>query len=164
MDSDQPRDHSRRELIMQLGGPIFVPAGVWSSLWKISGSGRSNGIPNKVSVSAYDHARNTQLHVKTSLTDQYRQESGLVAILFAEGVPHDVELPYTATVTEHPVSLVLDSERKIDLRRFVLGDNWIAFGLVSGRRLEVRARSVPPEEVMLEEVKDPSLIHESRWT
>lgn len=167
MDSQRNREERRkkgRELVLKFGGPVFVPTGEWSELWRFSSWGSSDGRPSKVGVSAYNHQSRQQVFVDTSLINEYWSPSGLAGRLLAESVPQDVQFPFSVTVHERPISIRLTSGAKVELQMFyITEDNWIAAGVVGSRHIEIRTRLLSAQEIILERIENLQSMPESRW-
>jgi hypothetical protein len=153
-----------RDLVLGMGGPVFVPVGEWEQRWRMSDLHSNDGRAWSVGVSAHDDECIRKISIETSLLNGYWSPSNFVALFLADSVPRNVQFPFTVTLREKRISLRLASGGAIDLQMFYIHEtDWIASVVIDDRRIEIRARLVEPDDVVLARVHDLSLLPRCRW-
>ena len=151
-------------MIIQMRGPVFVPGGDWSSLWKFSGWGGNENAPTVIHVHAYDRIQHRELRVDTGTGERWVPDSFLIGNLLMD-VAHrsDAQPPYTISVTERKISVPVSEAGAVDFRLFEAGSAWLARGSVGERWVEVIGLAALADELELDQVDDPATVPNSRW-
>lgn len=154
----------KRDLILKMGPPLFVPSRPFGEDWRIGGWHRSSEASGAIaaSVNAHDRSGGRSIDIETSVTFGDTDQVSVANVLM-NAVPREVELPLTLTATERSVLIPVSSS----LAEFRLveagGRLWIAVCEIEGRGIRVKGSGFPPELLILERVTDLTSLPAVRW-